>query len=176
MKTLRLLAFAVIFTVSNTAAFANPAPKDAFFNYVSEGHLNLDAGRTHAAIESYQKALALFPDSPAVLFNLAIAFYLERDMQGAAAALEKMVSLEPEDAEALYNLGHVLLLQKKTGKAKEAFMRAEALPQCPAKFRELIQQGLALIGNLESLDPISRDLAFFVIQNQAGMTPAPVAI
>jgi Flp pilus assembly protein TadD len=175
MKTLRLLTFVAIVLLSGSAYAQAPAEKSDFFARVSQGHLHLEAGRTQAAIESYQEALNLFPDSPAVLFNLSIAFYMERNIEGAAMALEKMVRLSPEDPEALYNLGHVLLLQKKTLRAKEAFRKADSLPHCPAKFKELIQQGLALIGNLESLDPFSRDLAFFVIQDQAGMNPAPVA-
>lgn len=156
-------------------AMAEGEDKKYFFNYVAQGHLHLDAGRSGDAAEAYQKALALFPDSPAVLFNLAIAYYMERDIDNAAATLKRLLKIEPDDPEALYNLGHILLLQKKTGEARETFLKAASIESCPQRFLELIQQGLALIGNLESLDPFSRDLAFFVIQNQAGLTPTPVA-
>jgi Flp pilus assembly protein TadD len=174
MKTLAWILSAVVL-LSSAPAYAD-SNKENFFNYAAQGHIYLNEGNTRSAIEAYRKALSESPDSPSVLFNLAIAYYVEKDLLNAASALEKLLSLEPEDAEAHYNLGHVLLLQKNIGGARLHLEKAGKLPGCPSRFQPLIRQGLALIGDLENLDPFRRDLAFFVLQNQAGLTPASVTI
>lgn len=65
---------------------------------------------TGMAIEALKKALYMNPNEPATLFELADLYYEDRDLLGAADALERIVRITPGDRntqDALLKLGAV---------------------------------------------------------------------
>ena len=70
-----------------------------------------------AAIASYTKALALQPNKPELLFNLAIALTNTGKYQEAENSYHKAIKLQPNFFEAYGNLGTVL---QKQGRLEEA--------------------------------------------------------
>lgn len=133
-------------------------------------------GKTSSAISEYQKALRINPNSEATYFNLAIAFYTERNMDSAISALGEVLKLNPADIEAQYNLACLKLYQRKIDNAKIHFEKAkECCPQ-NSSFIPLIQQGLDFVNDLEKTDSSTQALALFLMQLGEGLNPAPVAL
>ncbi len=66
----------------------------------------MDQRKYAEALAHYQEALALFPDTPALLFNGALAAYLKKDFALAARLWGRLVELEPNDGQA-----HTKLIQ-----------------------------------------------------------------
>jgi tetratricopeptide (TPR) repeat protein len=62
------------------------------------------SGRFNDAVAQYHLALNHAPDNPIVLINLALAWYKTPDFDKAAAVLEHLHSLQPENRQALYLL------------------------------------------------------------------------
>ncbi|MBI2094842.1 MAG: tetratricopeptide repeat protein [Candidatus Omnitrophica bacterium] len=139
--------------------------------YKSLGDDLLRRGNAEAAIEHYQKAAALDPASTALYFNLAVAHYTGRDIPRATAALEKLVSLDPGDAEAQYNLACLYLYQRNTDAARRHFERAKTC--CELKkdsfLGGLAVKNLEFINELGRLDPSAQGLFFLLLRN--GLPP-----
>jgi tetratricopeptide (TPR) repeat protein len=146
-----------------------------FEHHKVSGDRYLKAGEIASAIQEYQKAVAINPKSTATHFNLAIAYYLDKDMVGAISALEKIVELNPLDVEAQYNLACLWLYQKDLNKAKYHFEKAKACCDGLPRFASLTRQGLEYVNELHSIDSSTQALALFLLQFQQGMTPEPIA-
>lgn len=73
------------------------------------GNAELAAGRPEAAIESFLMALQASPRHGGALLNLAVALKEADAMAAAAAALETLIALEPENADAHFNMALNLL-------------------------------------------------------------------
>ena len=89
-----------------------------------EGDRLLHQGETQEAIRAYQKALAQNRKLAPAWFNMAIAFYTQRDVDRAAFALRRLVSLQPRDSEAHYNLGCLNLYRGNIHEARKEFEKA----------------------------------------------------
>ena len=104
-------------------------------------------------------------------FNLAVAYYAGRDIPRATAALEKLVSLDPGDAEAQYNLACLYLYQRNTGAARRHFEHAKTC--CEFKkdtfLGGLVAKNLDFIKELGRLDPSAQGLFFLLLRN--GLPP-----
>ena len=87
------------------------------------GDRYLKDGAAVAAVSEYQQAVTLNPRSTATLFNLAIAYYSVRNIEGATLTLEKILAIDPSDAEAQYNLACLLLYQGNLEGAKLHFKK-----------------------------------------------------
>ncbi|HTL46959.1 MAG TPA: tetratricopeptide repeat protein [Verrucomicrobiae bacterium] len=118
--------------------------------------------KPEAALREYEKALEAHPDSTAVLFNMAIAFYSEGKIQEAISALEKAAALNPGDVEAGYNLGCLWLEMGDIAKAELLFK--EAALHCPedSEFYPRLADGLGLIEELKETNPSAQDLLSLV--------------
>ncbi len=84
----------------------------------------LCAGNAQKAAECYESALAQDGRLANAWFNLAIARYQQRDMQGAKEALEALLDLAPQDAEARYNLACMLMYEGDLQTASRQFQKA----------------------------------------------------
>lgn len=136
----------------------------------------LKIGDAVSAIPEYEKAVELNPHSTATLFNLAIAYYSVRDIDGTISTLEKIVAIDPMDVEANYNLACLLLYQ---GNLKDAQLRFEKTKACcdgNPKFGALASQGLEYLNEFKTLNSSSRDLALFLLQMQQGLNPSPITL
>ncbi len=125
----------------------------------------LQSGKYELAIQEYEKAIKLDSKSTATYFNLAIAYYGVRNIEGATQALERLIEIEPNDVETLYNLACLKLYKQDYKKAKVNFEKAR---ECCAKnpeFEPLITKGLEFLDHLTKDNPSTQDLvSFFLAQ------------
>ena len=85
--------------------------------YLMLGDLELSSSRLQQAIECYEHAVLLQPDSFAGHYNLALAFLREARSEEGLRELRRAVAINPHHPDAVYNLGLVLL---DDGKLQEA--------------------------------------------------------
>jgi Ca-activated chloride channel homolog len=85
-----------------------------------------EKGRYDEALESYDRALMLKPDEPAVLYNRAAALYRKGDFAGAVKAFLNSLAMGDERLEerAVYNAGNS---EFRSGGAKEQSGPEDAL-------------------------------------------------
>ncbi|MGI8962261.1 MAG: tetratricopeptide repeat protein [Bryobacteraceae bacterium] len=72
----------------------------------------------------YERALALQPDFEPALKNLAMNDAIRGNLNDSAALLGKVIRNNPENAEALYNLGLISLRLRQYSEAGDAFRKA----------------------------------------------------
>jgi protein O-GlcNAc transferase len=100
------------------------------------------AGLTEAAIQTYQRCLALSPDSPEIHNNLGTALDQAGRPEEAVQCFQRALALDPSYVRPLVNLGKVLRLQ---GRPSEAVLRLErALSFSPDNASALTNLGFAL--------------------------------
>jgi tetratricopeptide (TPR) repeat protein len=106
---------------------------------------SLAAGQADLAVSDLMQLRDKNPDSVAVRLGLAKAQAARRDVAGALAELQKAVELDPKNAEAQYQHGHVLLRMKGDPvAASAAFEKATALEPANAAYATAL--GSALVG------------------------------
>jgi tetratricopeptide (TPR) repeat protein len=71
------------------------------------------------AIPFYEKILKINPKRADIYFSLALIYYTKQDFTKCEEANNKVLSFDPENQMALYNLGAVAATQGKTDKAKK---------------------------------------------------------
>lgn len=95
-----------------------------------------DASEPHAAIEAFDRALALDASLDHACYHRGTARFLADDKTGALADLQRAVRLEPDFLFAVYNLGVVAVSLQRWEDATEAFTRCLDLD--PANRREYV--------------------------------------
>lgn len=152
--------------------------------------LNLDEGLAHKragdqylkqnhtidAIREYKKAIEFNPKSTTAYFNLAIAYFLEKNLPEAISALEVLTQLDPKDVEARYNLASLKLYEGKWEEAVLDFEQAQSCSPPASSFAPLIDQALEYIKELSALNSASRALALFALQSEQNLTPGTITI
>lgn len=78
-------------------------------------------GKTKRASRILQKAAVRFPDDPAVLNGVGIAFFNRKDYKEAARAYAQLVRLKPDEPQYRFNLAISLLAAKKRSGALEQY-------------------------------------------------------
>jgi tetratricopeptide (TPR) repeat protein len=94
----------------------NPSDTLALKNYadfLSASH------KMNEAIPFYEKILKINPKRADIYFSLALIYYTKQDFTKCEEANNKVLSFDPENQMALYNLGAVAATQGKTDKAKK---------------------------------------------------------
>jgi len=94
----------------------NPADTLAMRNYadfLSASH------KMNEAIPYYQKILEINPKRSDIYFSLALIYYNKQDFAKCEEVNNKVLSFEPKNQMALYNLGAIAATQGKKDKAKE---------------------------------------------------------
>lgn len=109
---------------ASRASFGEATVEDASFGYGWAGLAALStAARQHAqAVSEYEQALQLEPDDGYLHFLQANALFALQRFEGAAAALQRAVELEPHYAAPHYLLGRV---RERQGKEAEAYPHYE---------------------------------------------------
>lgn len=153
--------------LSSTSAYCQ-----TFEEYKGAGDNYLRSGKSTLAIGEYKKALELNPGSTAVTFNLAIAYYSERNIPQTIKTLEKLASIDPQDAEVQYNLGCLYIYISDLEKSKECFEKARLCCAQTPIFGELAQQSLLFVNQVEKLDPSRRQALLILFQN--GLAPLAI--
>ncbi|MBW4492796.1 MAG: tetratricopeptide repeat protein [Oscillatoria princeps RMCB-10] len=83
-----------------------------------------DAGKFDEAIDSYQKALEIEPDSAEALNQLGEVYFLRGRLAEALAACQQALKIQPDFAEGYKTLGNVLQGQGKIDAAIRAYSKA----------------------------------------------------
>ena len=151
-----------------------PAPPDPTAREVSariaHGHALARLGDWAQAVERYNAAIDLAPDSPEAHFHLATALAQLGDMHGAIDALGNTLAFSPNHAAARINLGHMLRASGQQEAALEEYRRALHLaPQDPA-LRHHVGATLA------ALDRLEEALPWFTQAAERGHVPALAAL
>jgi tetratricopeptide (TPR) repeat protein len=98
------------------AVDSNPSDTLAMRNYadfLSASH------KMNEAIPYYEKILEINPKRSDIYFSLALIYYNKQDFLKCEEANNKVLSFEPKNQMALYNLGAIAATQGKKDKAKE---------------------------------------------------------
>jgi len=92
--------------------------------YEGRGDRALTRGDFPLAVESFRRALALFPGRRALKQKLATALALTGDGRGSIALYQELLAEDPNFAEAHFSLGVILLGSGQTAAAIERFSAA----------------------------------------------------
>jgi tetratricopeptide (TPR) repeat protein len=110
-------------------------------------------GRSHDAVEHYQRAIAIQPDYAPAYNNLGVAERAAGDVNGAIAAYQRAIGMRPEYPDAHYNLANALLEQNKPREAAEHFRIAlQSIPDSAGVSNNL---GIALAAEGKGSDAIA---------------------
>jgi tetratricopeptide (TPR) repeat protein len=80
---------------------------------VGLGNLYFDMGQDLLAIEHYNKALAIDPRNVNVRTDMAVCYRRSGNPDRAIEELKKAISMDPRHAQSRYNLGVILIHDKK---------------------------------------------------------------
>lgn len=98
----------------------------------------VDSGRYPEAIDAFDRALLLLPDSVGILFNRGEAKRLSGDLAGARMDLERALALEPGAADIVHALGLVAYDSDDFAGAAALYLRAlELSPGCAEAWNDL---------------------------------------
>jgi tetratricopeptide (TPR) repeat protein len=106
------------------------------------GECQLQSGRAGDAIESFQLASEMTPDSVGVWLGMARAQLQLNSMRRADLALRRCMSIDPKNGEVYLLLGYLRLRESRLDEAHVAFARANQLD--PADTVALCMVGLTL--------------------------------
>ena len=106
-------------------------------------------------------------------FNLAIAYYAQRNIRAAAENLERVLGFDPADGEARYNLACLRLYQGDVEEAKLQFEKAVFCCFSHSIFGRKSREALELIHQFSLLDVSTQELLLFV--TQYGLPPLAVS-
>jgi tetratricopeptide (TPR) repeat protein len=151
-ETLRALGVALSDAGRHTEAIAlleRAAAADAGDPKVHEdlGIVALRLDRPAAARDHLRRALALNEALPISWNTLGVALYRLQDPPGAVAAWRRAVALDPQQYDALYNLGLVAAESGRGGEARQALERFVATAP-PARFAAEIARARQLLARL----------------------------
>ncbi len=124
-----------------------------------------DMGRNREALAHLDRAVAVFPDDPDVVYERGVAYFELCRFQDAQRAFDRTLALAPDDPAALHELGLLAEQQGDAGRAEQLLHRAESLdpktfvpdlPVDPAAFRAQVEKALAALpaGDRKALDGI----------------------
>jgi protein O-GlcNAc transferase len=99
--------------------------------------------RHQEAVASYDRALAIKPDSVEALYNRGLALFELKRHQEALASYDRALAFNPDFAEALNNRGNALLELRRHGEAIASYDRALAFK--PDNAEALYNRGNALL-------------------------------
>ena len=77
------------------------------------GNLYFDTRQDQLAIEHYRRALALDPRNVNVRTDMAVCYRRKGDPDKAIEELKKVISIDPRHSQSRYNLGVILIHDKK---------------------------------------------------------------
>lgn len=105
---------------------AEKSPKDFNLNYL-KGYSARAEGLYDEAIAAFEKALTISPNNPEVLSNLGFIANERGDAVRAEKILREVLRLDAKNFSAHYDLGRLLIKQKKLDEAVTVLTRGAAL-------------------------------------------------
>ena len=98
-----------------------------------------EQGRLQEAVEAYEKALNIWPDSAALYYNMGVDFKKQGKLDKAIEAYNKAIAIKPDYAMAHNNLSFALI---SSGRLKEGLEETEwrwKINNNPSEFRHFLQ-------------------------------------
>jgi len=103
--------------------------------YNQQGIELMKLGDYAEAVEAFQQAVEIYPDSEKIYSNLGIALGHDRRFEEAVSAFQQALEINPQNWETYNNLGIALGSQEKYEQAIAAFQEAIALnPDAPMSY------------------------------------------
>ncbi|MDJ1173649.1 tetratricopeptide repeat protein [Roseofilum capinflatum] len=103
--------------------------------YNQQGIELMKLGDYAEAVEAFQQAVEIYPDSEKIYSNLGIALGHDRRFEEAVNAFQQALEINPQNWETYNNLGIALGSQEKYDQAIAAFQEAIALnPDAPMSY------------------------------------------
>jgi len=121
---------------------------------VNLGNALLDSGRLSEALDAYERAEKLNPNSPELQSSLCLALSRNGRLSEALEHGEAALRLDPKYANAQVNLAHVLQLLHRGNEAAEHFQAALSLQPEALDLRIALADALLEVGRVE--DAISQ--------------------
>jgi Flp pilus assembly protein TadD len=137
-----LLAYSVVFNILASVE------AHAVANYFV-GNTLLNQRRVDEAVEHFQKAVALQPESAAFHAGLGSALYQKRRMDEAIIQYQKALEIKPDFAEAHNNLGYSLLQIGRVNEAITHFQRTLEIKPDFAEAHKTLGDSLLQIGRVD---------------------------
>ncbi|MGZ8428910.1 MAG: tetratricopeptide repeat protein [Candidatus Deferrimicrobiaceae bacterium] len=124
---------------------------------INTGNLYFDTGQDLLAIEHYRRALAIDPRNVNVRTDMAVCYRRSGNPDKAIEELKKVISTDPRHPQSRYNLGVILIHDKKDidggAKAWEALL--ENIPDYP--YRDSLKAEIAKMrATVDSMKPKAR--------------------
>ncbi len=89
---------------------------------------DMEAEKYESAAARLERAAAIDPQNPAIIYNLGVAYIFLKREEEALAEFEKCVQLKTDYVEAWYNMGQICMLkQKDFSRALHCFDRAATI-------------------------------------------------
>jgi predicted TPR repeat methyltransferase len=124
------------------------------------GNVLLNAGRVDAAVNAYERGVAVAgtePDVAPLLSNLGIVYRKQGRLADAEAACRRAVTIAPDFANAWYTLSLVLMTQGRVHDGLLANSRAIALWPQELQARDQVIRALLLLGERERAAGLYRE-------------------
>jgi Tfp pilus assembly protein PilF len=137
---------------------------------LAHGHSLARLGDWAQAVERYNSALDIAPDSAEAHFHLATALAQLGDVHGAIDALRNTLAFAPDHAAARSNMGHLLRAAGQAEAGLEEYRRALYLTPRDASLRHHIGTTLA------TLDRLEEALTWFTQAAEGGHVPSFAAL
>ena len=105
---------------------SKPEKKDASY-WFNKGALVSTYGNNQAAVQYFQKAIALNPNFSGAYFSQGVSYGQLGQYQKAIAQINRALKMEPQNGMYYYGRGRVYLLSGDKAKAMEDFKKAAEL-------------------------------------------------
>ncbi len=115
---------------------------------VSLGNIYYDSNQPAGAVEYYERALKIKPDTPTVLVDCGAMYRSLGDADKAIEMFEKAIRIDSGLAQAYFNLGAVLRIEKQDQKgAAKAWKRyLELVPDADPEIKKLLEDEITNAG------------------------------
>ena len=98
-KLLLFITYPIILVNILTIGIQSAQAKDALY-YIERGIKKADRGEIRSALEDYNKAIEINPNSAAAYYNRGYDKAKIGDLQGAIKDFSKVIQITPDDADA----------------------------------------------------------------------------
>ena len=126
MKKL-VIVLAVLAVILVGAYYLHFEPMAKANDLIKEGGQLCGQNQNEAAIEAYNKAIELYPESAGAYNNKAVALCNLGKYDEAVAAFDKVIGLVPDNASVYYGKGTALRELGKENEAQAAFNKAKEI-------------------------------------------------
>ena len=138
------------------------SPSQQGLNLKVQADQLLKQGRIEQAISLYETVLKEDKGFANAHYNLATAYYLKGELGKAAESLKAFLHFQPNDAEALYNLGCLKIRLGDFDEAMKCFLRAENCP-CSRLISRKIKEALRFTKGLRNENPKTQQLIAYLL-------------